>query len=152
MRQIYFEHPVSSIRLAPWRKVQRLDRRPDPRPCVAPLVIAAVERQILKTGRFKLSADAGLGDQARQMSSSEIVKPDRDGAHLERRLIGGGMSWRLFDGWRSMGGSRRSIRRTRCAGHGRSCGSGTHKRSIRPTRASCMTASTLAISPPSTDR
>jgi hypothetical protein len=67
MRQIHFEHPVSSIQLvAPWCSVQR---------------------------HFKLSADAERGGQqigGAQMSSSEIMKPDRDGAHLERPLTGCG--------------------------------------------------------------
>ena len=53
---------VASIWLARWRRLERLDRSPDPHPGEPPLVIAAVEHPILKAGGFKLGVGAVLPD------------------------------------------------------------------------------------------
>jgi hypothetical protein len=51
---------VRSIR---WRRLQRLDCPPDPLPQAPPLIVAAVEHQVLKAGGFKLGGGMGLSDQ-----------------------------------------------------------------------------------------
>jgi hypothetical protein len=45
-----------------WRRLQRLDRPPDPRPYELPLVIVSVQHQVLKAGGFKLGIVAVLSD------------------------------------------------------------------------------------------